>query len=181
MKRFKRPAYTKPYDRPQQEAPIEMVDDLLETIRRQFYGEISAERWAQDKYFLKIHVVTWPAQWLTERGVTLPPTRYQEILQGIFQGIKQHGKTGEVTHWPRYLTYCVQQHFKHHEDEIYAEAKSVRLAIERAVSRLQPATGPRPDLIASIAQVHQLMRHSRARARKPSPEKAAVRQEELGL
>jgi hypothetical protein len=168
-------------DRPKQETPIHMVDDLLDVIRRQFYGEITDERWAQDRYFLKIHVVTWPAWWLNKRGVTLPPQRYQQILQDIFTGIKQHGKTGEVTHWPRYLTYCVQQHFKCHGDEYYSEGKSLRLATERALSRAEAVTGREPDLIASMAQVHQLMRHSRARARKPSPEKAAARQEELGL
>lgn len=167
-------------DRPRQEAPIGMVNDLLETIRRQFYGDITEERWNQDKYFLKIHVVTWPAAWLDKRGVTLPPARYQQILQDIFNGIKQHGQTGAVTHWPRYLTHCVQQHFKRHGDEYYNEGKSLRLAMDRALSRAEAAVGREPDLVASMAQVHRLMRQGRARAQKPARDKAS-KQGELGL
>ena len=150
-----------------QDLPNDIVEDLLQAIRSAFYPDANAERWSQDKYFLKIHVVTWPADWLSERAITLKPERYKQILLDIFMGIKRHGATDKIKHIPRYLTHCVQEHFRIHEDEIYAEGKSLRTAIEKAVDRAQRSVGA-ADPIAAIAQAHRVLVGTRKRAKKPA-------------
>src|SRR6185503_11203997 len=133
--------------------PAEIVNDLM-AAARSFYSDFP-ERWFADQSFIRQRVVTWPAGWLRKRGVSLKPERYKEILLGLFLDIKRKGNTGAVKYWPGYLAHCVQEHFKHHGDEIYEEAKSFRVALENALGKAQ--TAPRPDPVAVIAQVHQAL------------------------
>lgn len=151
-----------------QDLPNQIVEDLLQALRVGFYPDADPVRWNQDAYFLKIHVVTWPADWLDERAITLKPERYKQILLDIFMGIKRHGATDKIKHLPRYLTHCVQEHFRIHEDEIYAEGKSLRTALEKALDRAQAATQRAPDPIAAIAQAHRVLLGHRKRAKKPA-------------
>ena len=151
--------------RPKQTVPQDLVYDLLGVIRRQFCPDLADREWHQQKGFF-LRVVTEPAKWLTSRGVTLQPDRYKQLLLAIFDEVKVHGETAAVQFWPGYLLRVVQRHLKHHEDELYAEAKSVRAAIERA---LQASSAPRrPDPVEGLAQVNSVLARRGGRAgRKP--------------
>lgn len=146
-------------DRAKQEIGAQIVNDLLATVRNQFYTDAPKKQWFQDRKFILRSVVLWPASWLNKRGVTLSPERYKQILLDVFQDIKRNGKTEAVNYWPGYLMHCVQEHFKHHGDDYYKEGKSMRSAVERslmAFKRLdQVAEGPDP--VREMAQARSII------------------------
>jgi hypothetical protein len=111
----------------------QVTDDLLELIRRKFY-EGEAVEFNKDKRRLLALVVLWPAEYLHERGVTLPPERYKELFINVIMGVLQMGDTGAIRYRPGYLGTAIQKHFKIHWDEIYQEAKSARSLAEYAVT-----------------------------------------------
>jgi hypothetical protein len=163
MKPQKRPAP----ERPRQDVGRQIVDDLLGVIRGQFYPD--AKSFYQDRAFLQRNVVLWPAKWLDQRGVTLPPARYKEILLEVFTGIKQHGQTGAVRYWPGYLMKCVQDHFKHHGEDYYEEGKSVRNLAERAVMAAALAGKDRPVADDSVRQLAKAQALVALPKRQPKP------------
>lgn len=157
-------------DRPKQEVPVDIVTDLMGAIRSQFFAESFTrdpklfKRWKQDQAFMLKNVVLWPAAWLTRRGVTLKPERYKQIILEVINEVKAHGKTEAIKYWPGYLMKCVQSRFKHHEDDIYAEAKSLRTQIERVMASAKAA--PRaPDPIQALAAAQQVL-STQTRAKK---------------
>lgn len=97
----------KPYARPRQRLPGEIVSDLMAAIRGPFYGDATPKQWAQDYHFIRDRVVLWPAPCLDKRGVILKPERYNAIILEVLQEIKHHGNTGQITYWPAYLAKCV--------------------------------------------------------------------------
>lgn len=125
--------------RARQSTPEEVIQNLLQVIRSGFYSDLDPKKWFQDRQFILKNVVLWPATWLDDKGVTLSPDRYKAIIYEVIQGIKHHGKTEAVGYWPGYLKHCLQQHFIHHGDEIYEEAKSFRATISRTICTLGPA------------------------------------------
>ena len=153
-------------ERPKQVLPGEIIADLMGAVRNQFYA--GSDKWFGDQEFIKRRVVTWPARWLNGRGVTLKPPRYKEILLGIFQDIKRHGTTEAVAYWPGYLMHCVQQHFKHHGEEIYTEAKSLRNQVENALlaGRRAADEARANDPVAGLALVHQALTVAHKRKQK---------------
>lgn len=160
-------------DRPRQSVPSQIANELLAVIRNQFYpdaqlGGEAAKQWFQDQQFIRQRVVLWPAAWLNKRGVSLKPERYQQILLDIFADIKRHGATGAVKFWPGYLAKCVQDHFAHHEDEIYEEAKALRTQLERALATAGSATARQPDPVERLAAAHQVL-SATARKRRCKP------------
>jgi hypothetical protein len=161
--------------RSKQEVGAEIVNDLLASVRNQFYADAPAKQWFQDRKFILRSVVLWPASWLNKRGVTLPPERYKSILLEIFQDIKRKGNTGAVTYWPGYLMHCVQEHFKHHGDDYYTEGKSLRSAVERslmAFGRLDQAAG-QPDPVRQMAHARSIIQPQKRRP-KPSPKQGLL-------
>lgn len=123
----------KPAPRPAQEMPHEMVTRLVVLIRGQFCGDLSDKEWFQHENFVRFRVICWPARFMAGKGFTVSPERYEEIMRAILADVKRHGQTGEVRYWPGYLLRCVQQHWKHHWEEYYQEAKSVRSLAEAVV------------------------------------------------
>lgn len=136
--------------------PQEMVEDILAAIRGQFYFDCKPKQFFQDRNFLLKRVILWPASWLSSRAVTVAPDRYKRILLDIFQDIKRHGKTDQVAFWPGYLAKCVQDHFKHHGEDIYNEAKNVRAILDAELSKL--GSIPRPDPIKALADAASILR-----------------------
>jgi hypothetical protein len=154
-------------ERPKQETPGDLVNDLMLAIRNQFYGDC-LERWHADQHFIRRNVVTWPAGWLNKRGVTLPPKRYRDILFSILNGVKVHGNTGAVRFWPGYLMKCVQEHFAVHGEEYYQEGKSIRAKADIAmfaVSRAKEAAH-RADPVQGVAIAHAVLQAAHTRKRK---------------
>jgi hypothetical protein len=85
-------------ERERQAVPVDIVSDLLQSIRGGFYPDSfgpGAEyvRWQKDIKFLQYKVILWPAAWLNSRGVTLKPDRFKEIILEVIQEIKIHGQT----------------------------------------------------------------------------------------
>ena len=161
--------------RPKQEIPADIATDLLGFIRKQFYGDAPFKKWAQDQRFLFKNVVTWPARWLNDKAVSLPPERYKKILLDIFIDIQRHGQTGTIKYWPGYLAHCVQEHFKIHGEEYYEEGKSIRAALERAQMAFTRAaeTQKTVDPVADLARVNQALQSpTRSLRKKPKKDPA---------
>lgn len=154
----------KAYDRPKQECPSELIFSLLGTIRRQFCADLTDKQWYSCQNFFK-RVILYPAKYLNQRGVTLPPKRYQEIVQDILQDIKRHGQTETVKCWHGYLLHCIQQHFEHHGEDYYNEGKSLRAMTERALmgfTRAQEAAQA-ADPVAPMAQAYAILSRPKRR------------------
>lgn len=158
-------------ERPRQQLPVEIIGDLMTAVRNGFYG--GDEKWFPQQADIRRMVVTWPAAWLNQRGVTLSPERYKALLLGIFNDIKAFGNTGGVKYWPRYLRFCLQEHFKHHGEEIYEEAKALRNQVETALmAGRQAAEASRgADPVAAVALVHQALVKGHRRKHRPAPGK----------
>ena len=156
------------YERPKQEVPQQILTDLLRCIRGQFCPDMPAKEWFQSQRFF-IRILTYPAAWLNQRGVTLPPARYKVIILSIFDEVKHHGKTGEIRYFPGYLLKVVQEHFAHHGEEYYEEGKAIRSTAERALFSLTNL--PRvQDPVSSLAAAHAAT-VSALRAGRPSRSK----------
>ncbi len=150
------------YDRPRQILPEEIIGDVMSFIRRQFYSDAEPRRWFQDADFLKREFVTWPANWLNSRGVTLPPQRYKSILMDVLMGVQRHGQTGVVKFWPGYLGKVIQDHFAHNGETYYEEGKSIRTVLERAMFGINNQVQVRrPDPVETLSQIHKILVHKR--------------------
>jgi len=158
-------------ERPAQETPAEIIEDLMQFVRTSFYQGNPA--WYKDQHFIRQRVVTYPASWLNSRAVTLKPERYKEVMINIVRIIKLNGNTGSVQYWPRYLLHCVQEHLKHHGEELYNEGKSIRAQTDIALVACQRATQANraPDVVAAIAQVNQALASATRRKKVVAPAK----------
>jgi len=156
-------------ERPKQSIPAEIRNDLLGAIRSAFYGDATEKQWHQDKNFLLKNVVFWPASWLNQRGVSLPPARYKAIVLDVIQGIKHHGKTDSIKYWPGYLMHCVKKRFAIHGDEYYDEAKSLRSSLSLAMKVTNGLVVADPVRVMAEAQ-RELERASRKTRQKAKPE-----------
>ena len=159
--------------RQKQQTPDEIINQIMGYVRSVFYWNHKND-WFKDQHFIKSKIVTWPARWLDDRGVTVKPERYKEILIGIFKTVKNYGQTETVKYWPGYLLHCVHEHFKHHGDEIYEEGKSLRNIMDAILLKCKQSRPPDP--VATIAQVNKALATA-ARKKKPTPAK----QQQLSL
>lgn len=161
-----------------------VVGELMWLVRGQFCGDVPEKEWFKSHYrFLKVNVVLWPARFMAGKGFAVGPERYKAILTGIFREIERHGDTKVVRYWPGYLMKCVQDHFRHHWEDYYAEAKSVRAAAEGALLAMGAGgpggvdlTGVGEREMEAMAAAHRLLKGPRKRKAAPRG-----RQGELGL
>lgn len=154
--------------RPKQQAPREIIDELIDLIRRQFCADLPKEEWWKMKRFMR-RVVTWPAGWMTGKGMAVPPKRYREILLGVFNTIKIHGNTDNVRYWPAYLLHSVQEHFKHHGEEYLDEAKAIEAKAHLALMGLRraPDSEVADRRIEALSSVHNALKPRRQAKKKP--------------
>lgn len=150
-----------------QPTPDDLVAGLLTFIRTKFYAE-NFGAFAKDKRRLLDWVVLYPARWFDERGVTVPATRYREILTGILLQSVQLGNTGAITYPPAWLAKVVQSHFAHHGDELYEEAKSMRNLVETALLVAGQARRSDPDPVRELAQAARLLRSKKVTEKRRS-------------
>ena len=121
--------------RPKQQTPQEVLEALLDLIRRKFY-EGGGVQFVKDRRLLLQWVLLWPArEWFHEKAVTVSADRYREILSGILVEAAAH-QTGPIRYRPAWLAQTVQSHFRIHGEEIYEEAKSARTMAEHALLML---------------------------------------------
>lgn len=153
-----------------------MISSLMQFIRAAFYQQ--NPDWYKDQHFIRQRVVTFPAQWLNSRGVTLRPERYKEVMMEVFRTIKLNGNTDSVQYWPRYLLHCVQEHLKHHGESLYDEGKSLRSAIDLALTHCEHSQVSKTiDTVAVIAQVNRALATNGGRKKKS----ASVSKAQLSL
>jgi hypothetical protein len=115
-----------------------------------------------------IAAVTYPAQWLKDRGAAISPESYTTLVKTILQGIWQHGQCDKIRNVPRYLLKAIQEHMKHQGDDILDRQKRISLAVRRAMRGLvadRPQAEPHP-IIEELATVHSLLRPQFKRGRK---------------
>jgi hypothetical protein len=192
----KRPQCGPRGERPKQALPVEIVSDLLTAIRNQFYPDSLAPQssilnhqssiraatgWHADQHFIKREFCLYLASWLDKRGVTLKPDRYKALLLGLLNEIKTHGNTAAVKYWPGYLKHVLQQHLKHHGEDIYHEAKSLRTIAENSLLALGtlnesrtagPGCGTAVDPIRVMAEARRdLLQNKRSKRPSKTPEK----------
>jgi hypothetical protein len=157
----KRPPCGPRGERPKQHLPVDIVTDLLTAIRNQFYAD-SRDQFLKDQHFIKREFCLYLASWLDKRGVTLKPDRYKALLLGLLNEIKTHGNTAAVKYWPGYLKHVLQQHLKHHGEDIYQEAKSLRTLAENSLLSLSHLNGganaaaePTLDPVRALAEARR--------------------------
>lgn len=102
---------------------------------------------------------------------------YNALILGVLLDIRCRGNTGAVKFCPVYMKQCLQEYFKHHGDEIYDEAKSIRTVLEQAMLAAKNAHRTKaPDPVELMAQAYRLSRHQG----RPRPAaKPQTRQQEL--
>jgi hypothetical protein len=142
--------------RPKQETPEELVNRLLGTVRGQFCGDLADKEWFQMSGFVRRNVILWSAAFVTGKGFTMPPQRFESVLQGVFTEIKQHGQTGQIRYWPGYLMKCVQDHWRHHWEDYYKEAKAVRNIAEAALVNAGKAA-PTDKTVDTLAAAYRVL------------------------
>ena len=166
MVRIKRPSLP----RQKQPTPEDVRDAVLVVIERQFYRGQRVP-FLKDRTRLLSWVVLWPATWFDERGVTVSPARYQEILigpKGILIEALRHGATGEIGYLPGWLRQCVQSHFTTNGERLYEEAKSVRTIADHLLLQVG-RTGPAAiDPVRQLAQAARLLSAPRPKPRRAS-------------
>lgn len=139
-----------------QPTPQELLDELCRFIQLKFYPTDPIE-FAKDRPRLLKWVILKLARYLEEKAVTIPPSRYLEIMRDkILLDALRHGNTGAIAYRPAWLGKIVESHLHHHGEEYYNEAKSIRNLVDAAMA----ATGklPPPDPIRELAAAARLLR-----------------------
>ena len=150
--------------RPSQDTPEALVSRLLATIRGQFCGDMSPGEWAMHSHFVRRNVVLWPARFMFGKGFTIPASRYEQIMRDIFQTIIQQGQTGAVKFWPGYLMHCVQQHWHHHWEDYYQEAKSARNLVATLIAGCKPVEHE-DRTVEALAMAHRVLTSKKPKSR----------------
>jgi hypothetical protein len=158
----------------------ELQESILALLRSKFYnGEDRAEdikSFCQDRRRLLNWVVRYPAGWLISRGVTIHGEAYRGIFVKVFIQAAAH-VTSKVNYRPAYLRHVIQEYFKHHGDEIYEAAKTLRSITDRLILMASDRRAPAPDPVAELAAARRL---EKAVAPPKRPAKAPVK-EQLSL
>ena len=143
---------TNPDEQPKRRDSAEdLTRDLLTAVRGQFYSNLPEKRWFQEYNLILSNVVLWPAKWLDDRGVSLPPHRYKEAFLGVLDTVKRNGDTANIKTPARYLAMCVQSHFKVNGDRYYEEAKATRSVAGDIVDVLRKSIKHDRDPVAEMA------------------------------
>ena len=138
-----------------QQTPQELLDTLLDFIRRKFY-ETDPVNFAKDRRRLLDWVVLWPASWLEERGVTVPADQYREIFFNVFLEAKALG-TDKIKYRPAWLAQVIQSHFDHNGEKIYEKAKSMRNLVENAMLMTGKLAAAVPDPVRELHLARRLI------------------------
>jgi hypothetical protein len=109
------------------------TEALLLAIRLRFYTGRPVDYHRHRQRLL--YAVTWPATWLDERGLTCSSQRYQTLIEDRLRAIAAHGNPAAYgAYFPTYLLKCLQDFFDRHGDELYAELKHIRNALDQVLA-----------------------------------------------
>jgi hypothetical protein len=144
--------------RPKQEVSADLVDRLMAIVRGQFCGQMTGKEWGQHSHFVRRNVILWPARFIcNKKGFTLPGVRYEQIMRQIFSEIKANMTNAPIRYWPGYLMKCVQDHWRHHWEEYYNEAKAARNVAESTLIALGRLPIRSDSTVETLASVHKIL------------------------
>jgi hypothetical protein len=157
--------------RPTQPVPADLVDRLMAIVRGQFCGDMAGGEWGKHSHFVRLKVILWPAGFVRKKGFTIPAERYESIMRAIFEGIKGNMTNAPIRYWPGYLQKCVQEHWQHHWEDYYREARSAQALTEAGLQTLGKLPA-RPDgAVDAMAATAAILAHKRQqRRKKPAPQ-----------
>lgn len=141
------------------------VPELLEVLRRRFYGRQPPSHFHRDRRML-LYALTWPAGWLASRGLTCSPARYHVLIVDRLDAICAHGDPARFgAYLPAYLLKCLQDWFQHRSDELYAELKHIRNALDRILGSVGSLSEVQLNArhIELLAATHRLLHAHRKR------------------
>lgn len=160
-----------PDDAGAQRAKIDgAVRQLLEEVRRQFYGGQPTRDFYRDRRML-LYALTWPAAWLEARALTCSAARYHALLGERFVDIAVHGDPARYgAYFPAYLLKCLQDWFQHHGEGLYDELKHIRNALDQVLASARFAARVQHDARHTeiLAATHRLIQAHRAQREKPN-------------
>lgn len=151
--------------------PDNAVADLLRLVQQRFYpptGDANHAHFFRDRRRL-IYALSWPAVWLEYRGLTCSPARYRCLVTARLEAIACHGDPNRYgAYFPTYLLKCLQDWFRHHGDELYAELKHLRNALDQILASPALAATVRRDAqqLATLSAAHRLLQPSGSRSRR---------------
>jgi hypothetical protein len=151
--------------------PDDAVADLLHLVQQRFYppnDDANPSHFFQDRRRL-IYALSWPAVWLEHRGLTCSPARYRCLVTERLEAIACHGDPSRYgAYFPTYLLKCLQDWFRHHGDELYAELKHLRNTLDQILASPVLAATARRDAqqIETLAAAHRLLQPSGSRSRR---------------
>lgn len=153
----------KNFQRLKQPTPVELRDACLDFLRRKFYSFPGSEKaFFQQRNDLLRRVVLYPATWLNKRGVTIHGDAYRELFMKVFMQAAAHG-VDKVKYPPAYLAAVIQNHLRHHGEEYYEEAKSVRNLVENTMLLLGKAAPAAPDPVRELAAARDILAASKTK------------------
>lgn len=147
------------------------LTELLRLVRRRFYppaGDPNHAIFFRDRRRL-LYALSWPAVWLEHRGLTCAPTRYRRLVADRLEAIAAHGDPRRYgAYFPTYLLKCLQDWFRHHGDELDAELKHLRNALDLILASPALAATVRRDAqqLETLTAAHRLLRPSSPRPRR---------------
>jgi hypothetical protein len=154
--------------------PDDAVADLLRLVQQRFYppaGDANHAHFFRDRRRL-VYALSWPAGWLAHRGLTCSPARYRCLVTARLEAIACHGDPRRYgAYFPTYLLKCLQDWFRHHGDELYAELKHLRNALDQILASPALAATMRRDAhqIETLSAAHRLLRPTSPRSPRTDP------------
>ncbi|GHB91318.1 hypothetical protein [Cerasicoccus arenae] len=148
--------------------PIERqsLQKILARIREDFYHNQHPRTLFRDQIVL-CQAITWPAAWLHDKGLHLPPQRYEALIVQRLDEIVKHGNRAQYqTYFPRYLMQCLQQWFLRHGDRLCDELRHVRHALwqtDQIIRAIQQSQPPDHAYTQNLAQAHRIISSQRRR------------------
>jgi hypothetical protein len=150
-------------------APLEgAIPELLEVLRRRFYARQPPSHFHRG---MLLYALTWPAGWLDSRGLTCSPARYHALIVDRLDAICSHGDpTRYGAYLPSYLLKCLQDWFQHRSDDLYAELKHIRNALDRILGSVASTSEVQLHArhIELLAATHRLLHPQRKRPVAPN-------------
>ena len=147
--------------------PDELTERFLRSLKKQFYAN-AEKQFFQEKRILMM-AITYPAQYLNQRGVGLPSARYQEILTTIIRTINAHGNLAKINSPGRYLLHAVQEHMRHHGEDYYEAGKKTRNDIADVLLGLKKAKAgaiQSDSTVSTLAEAHRVLSAARGGRKK---------------
>ena len=162
-------------DRPRQQVPGDLVNRLMLLVRTQFCGDMSGAEWGKHSHFVRRNVIMWPARFICDKhNFSLSGERYESIMRGVFMDIKRNMTGAPVRYWPGYLMHCVQEHWVHHWEEYYQEAKAAANLTQAGLLALQRLPAGSDNAIETIAAAQRILAHKAKRKGLAAPKQLGL-------